>query len=100
MKLRPKLASAFLLLSLLIGICGASGLFFVYRIGSTVSVFSDVTSPLLGQTVILADNAQRMRSVFLDAVNKNDNTSFVDSSAKLDDLGVAGGEGMRSCSSC
>ena len=95
MKLRPKLASAFLLLSLLIGICGASGLVFVYRIGSTVSVFSDVTSPLLGQTVILADNAQRMRGVFLDAVNKNDNMSFLDSSAKLGDLGVAGGEGMQ-----
>jgi methyl-accepting chemotaxis protein len=71
MKLRAKLASAFLCLSLLIAICGASGLLFVYRIGATVSVFADVTSPLLGQTVFLADNAQRMRAVFLDTVNKS-----------------------------
>jgi methyl-accepting chemotaxis protein len=71
MKLRAKLASAFLCLSLLIAICGASGLLFVYRIGATVAVFADVTSPLLGQTVFLADNAQRMRAVFLDTVNKS-----------------------------
>ena len=72
LKLRAKLASAFLCLSLLIGICGASGLVFVYGIGATLSVFADVTSPLLGQTVVLVDNAQRMRSVFLDAVSKED----------------------------
>ena len=69
MKLRAKLASAFLFLSLLIGICGISGLVFVHRIGNTLSVFADITSPLLGQTVVLADNAQRMRSVFLDAMS-------------------------------
>jgi methyl-accepting chemotaxis protein len=73
MKLRPKLASAFLGLSLLTGICGASGLVFVYGIGATLSVFADITSPLLGQTVVLADNAQRMRTAFLDAVNKDEN---------------------------
>ena len=71
MKLRAKLASAFLCLSLLIAICGASGLLFVYPIGATVAVFADVTSPLLGQTVFLADNAQRMRAVYLDTVNKS-----------------------------
>jgi methyl-accepting chemotaxis protein len=95
MKLRAKLASAFLCLSLLIGICGASGVIFVYRIGSTLSVFADVTSPLLGQTVILADNAQRVRSVYLDAVNKNDNSAFINSTDRLRDLGVAGGQGME-----
>jgi methyl-accepting chemotaxis protein len=95
MKLRAKLASAFLCLSVLIGICGASGLVFVYGIGATLSVFADVTSPLLGQTVVLADNAQRVRSVFLDAVNKNDNAAFVESSEKLRDLGVAAGQGME-----
>jgi methyl-accepting chemotaxis protein len=72
MKLGPKLASAFLGLSLLTGVCGASGLIFVYGIGATLSVFADVTSPLLGQTVVLADNAQRMRTAFLDAVNKDE----------------------------
>jgi bacterioferritin-associated ferredoxin len=79
----------------LIGICGASGLVFVYGIGSTLSVFADVTSPLLSQTVVLADNAQRVRTVFLDAVNKNDNTAFGESRGKLGDLGVAAGQGME-----
>src|SRR5688572_29953049 len=95
MKLRAKLAAAFLCLSVLIGICGASGLGFVYGIGATLSVFADITSPLLSQTVVLADNAQRVRSVFLDAVNKNDNTAFLESSGKLDDLGLAAGQGME-----
>ena len=71
LKLRAKLTLAFLCLSILIGISGVSGLIFVYGIGSTVSVFADVTSPLLGQTVGLVDNAQRMRVIFLDAVNKD-----------------------------
>lgn len=68
-KLRAKLTLAFLCLSGLIGICGVSGLLFVRGIGATVAVFSDVTSPLLGQTVGLVDNAQRMRTAFLAAVN-------------------------------
>ena len=95
MKLRAKLAAAFLCLSVLIGICGASGLIFVRGIGATLAVFADVTSPLLNQTVVLADNAQRVRSVFLDAVNKNDNTAFLESSGKLEDIGVAAGQGME-----
>jgi len=95
MNLRAKLSSAFLCLSLLIGICGASGVFFVYRIGATLSVFADVTSPSLSQTIVLADNAQRMRSVFLDAMNKNDNLGFMEASDKLRDLGVAAGHGME-----
>ena len=60
--IRAKLILAFLGLSLLIGICGASGLFFVQRIGASVSVFADVTSPMLGHTLQLVDNAQRTRA--------------------------------------
>jgi methyl-accepting chemotaxis protein len=95
MKLRPKLSSAFLCLSLLIGICGVSGVVFIYRIGATLSVFADVTSPLLGQTIVLADNAQRMRSVFLDAMNKSDNAGYLQASDKLRDLAVEAGERME-----
>jgi methyl-accepting chemotaxis protein len=94
MKLRAKLASAFLCLSLLIGICGASGLVFVYGIGSTLSVFADITSPLLGQTVILAENAQRMRSVFLDAINRDEGASGGAGEA-LTELDVAAAQGME-----
>jgi methyl-accepting chemotaxis protein len=70
-KLRAKLTMAFLFLSGLIGICGVSGLLFVRGIGATVAIFSDVTSPLLGQTVGLVDNAQRMRTAFVAAVNSD-----------------------------
>jgi len=95
MKLRAKLTLAFLCLSTLIGICGATGLVFVHGIGATVSVFADLTSPLLGQTLLLAENAQRMRTVFLDAINKNDNSTFVGASERLGDLGVAAGQRME-----
>jgi methyl-accepting chemotaxis protein len=94
MKLRAKLASAFLCLSLLIGICGASGLVFVYGIGATLSVFADVTSPLLGQTVVLADNAQRMRNVFLNAVNNEDRPD-AQVAEELGELDLAAGKGMQ-----
>lgn len=95
MKLRAKLSAAFLFLSLLIGICGASGLAFLYGIGATLSVFADITSPLLGQTIVLADNAQRMRSVFLDAMNKSDNDAYMQASDKLRDLAVEAGQRME-----
>src|SRR5690348_27591 len=87
MKLRAKLAAAFLGLSFLIGVCGASGLAFVYGIGSTLSVFADITSPMLGQTVVLADNAQRMRSAFLDWVAKDQSSTSgaTEVLAKLDE---------------
>jgi len=68
LKIRAKLILAFLGLSLLIGISGASGLFFVERIGASVSLFGDVTSPMLGHTLQLVDNAQRMRAAALDGM--------------------------------
>src|SRR4051812_31777379 len=68
LRIRAKLILAFLGLSLLIGLCGASGLFFVQRIGASVTVFADVTSPMLGRTLQLVDSAQRIRAVFLNAL--------------------------------
>ena len=70
LRICAKLILAFLGLSALIGICGASGLFFVQQIGTSVSVFADVTSPMLGHTLQLVDNAQRMRAAFLDAMKR------------------------------
>src|SRR5262249_62422540 len=70
LRLKAKLILAFLGLSLLIGISGAAGLFFVQRIGAAVAVFSEVTSPLLTQSMDLADNAQRTRAAFLDGLSR------------------------------
>src|SRR5581483_1443189 len=71
LKLRARLTLAFLCLSALIGVCGASGLLFIRDIGAKLSIFSDITSPLLGQTVGLVNNARQMRMVYLDAVSNN-----------------------------
>ncbi len=68
LQIRGKLILAFLSLSLLIAACGASGLFFVHRIGTSVSVFSEVTSPMLGHALSLVENAQQMRVVSLKAM--------------------------------
>ena len=92
MKLRAKITLAFFCLSTLIGICGASGLLFINGIGATVSVFSDITSPLLGQTVGLLNNAQRMRTIYLDAVNSNRVSE--DSGQALAELDIAAGQAM------
>ena len=91
MKLRPKLAAAFLCLSILIGVCGASGLAFVYGIGATLTVFAEVTSPLLGQTVVLADNAQRMRGVFLDVISRGPGPTG-EAASDLGELDLAAGQ--------
>ena len=60
--LRPKLILAFIGMAAMAGICGSVGLVFVDRIGSTVSVLSDVTSPLLMESTALLDNAVLMRT--------------------------------------
>jgi len=70
--IRAKLIIAFLGLSTLIAISGASGLFFVHRIGAGVSAFADGNSPMLGGTLQLVENAQRMRAAFLGALNGRD----------------------------
>jgi hypothetical protein len=67
LKMRGKLLLAFLGLSLLIAVCGACGLLFIERIGANVTVFADVTSPMLGRTLRLVENAQQMRAVLVQA---------------------------------
>src|SRR5262245_45376392 len=96
LKLRPKLVLGFLALSLLIAVCGASGLFFVKRIGASVSVFADVTSPMLGHTLQLADNAQRMRAAFLEATSRaGADDDFKKVLAELDAAALRDIDGLR-----
>ncbi len=61
-RLRRTLTGAFLLLALLGGACGAVGLVYVSRINATVSVFADLTSPMLTTTTELVEDALRYRS--------------------------------------
>ena len=73
LKLRPKLILAFAGMAVMAGLCGAIGLLFVDRIGASVSVFSDVTSPMLSESTALVDNARRMRSIVLRVVSGGEN---------------------------
>jgi diguanylate cyclase (GGDEF)-like protein len=55
---------AFIAVATMAGLCGLVGLVYLNRITAISSVFSDVTSPLLTESVALVDNAQRTRSLF------------------------------------
>jgi methyl-accepting chemotaxis protein len=84
--LKAKVVLGFLGLSLLIGICGATGLFFVQRIGATVAFFSDVTSPLLIHSMSVVDNAQRTRAAFLEGLSRGQNADDIGKDlARLDE---------------
>jgi diguanylate cyclase (GGDEF)-like protein len=71
--LRPKLIMAFAAMALMTAICGTVGLFFVDRIGATVSLFSDVTSPLLTESTALVSNMERMRVAFFRGTTDGEN---------------------------
>jgi diguanylate cyclase (GGDEF)-like protein/PAS domain S-box-containing protein len=77
MKIRDRLILAFAVTVAMTVFCGGVGLFFVDRIGKSVSVFSDGTSPLLTESLALIDTAQRMRSTFLTAINTGGSTDEV-----------------------
>jgi diguanylate cyclase (GGDEF)-like protein len=72
--IRRRLILAFAVTVAMTVFCGAVGVYFVDRIGKSVSVFSDSTSPLLMESLSLIDAAQRMRSTFLSAVKTGENT--------------------------
>jgi hypothetical protein len=85
--LRPKLILAFTRMALMAGVCGTVGLAFVDRIGTTVSVFSEVTSPLLMESNALLGNAVRMRSIVFRGVTEGKDPAQV--SQRLSQLDAA-----------
>jgi Four helix bundle sensory module for signal transduction len=82
--LRPKLILAFIAIAAMAGLCGVVGLVFVNRITTTMSGFVDVTTPLLTESVSLVENAHRMRSTFLVAIEKGEDLDPL--SRQLSDL--------------
>ena len=73
MTIRSKLILAFAVTVFMTVCCGIVGIVSVNRIGTSVSVFSEGTSPLLTQSLTLIDDAQRMRTTFLTAINTGGN---------------------------
>ncbi len=72
MKLQTKLILSFVFLSTLIGASGGSGLFFVNRIADTVGVYSDVSSPLVEETMALVGGMQNTHVTLLEALGRRD----------------------------
>jgi hypothetical protein len=70
LNLRPKLILAFVAIAAMAALCGVVGLIYVNRITATVSAFTDVTSPLLTNSVSLVEHAQRTRSLVFSAIEQ------------------------------
>ena len=81
--IRPKLILAFVAMAVMTAFCGAVGYVFVDRIGKSVSVFAEQTSPLLSESIALAGNAERMRTVFLTAISRSDNPAQASQQLKV-----------------
>jgi diguanylate cyclase (GGDEF)-like protein len=94
--LRARLILAFVSIALLAGLFGVVALLFVDRVSKTVAVFSDVTSPLLSESVALVGNAQRMRASFLGAIDESDNGRYAEALAALHDSSRAQLDRLRS----
>jgi diguanylate cyclase (GGDEF)-like protein len=84
-----KVFMTFLSLALMVGICGTSGVIFIERITSSISVFSDITSPLLIESMALIDNADHMRVTALDDSHKHSSQNPLPELRQLDAEGQA-----------
>ena len=67
-----KLFITFLSLAAMVGVCGTAGLIYFERIAGSVSILSEITSPLLIESMALIDNADGMRSTVLDGASHTD----------------------------
>jgi len=68
--LRSKLFIAFAAVAFATAVCGALSLVFVNRIGSAITVYADVTSPLQTESAALVNTAHRMRSYVVKAASE------------------------------
>jgi methyl-accepting chemotaxis protein len=97
-RLRGRLLTAFLLMSVLIGLCGLAGLTFVNRIGSTVEVATGVAAPLANDSAGLLAGAQRAREalrVALDSTHETASSQGIEEIARVESDSRAGIERMR-----
>ena len=68
-RLRTKLLIAFTVIAFATAACGALSLLFVNRIGSAITVYADITSPLQAESAALVDTAHQMRIYVIKAAN-------------------------------
>ena len=67
-----KLFITFLSLAVMVGVCGIAALIYFERIAGSVSILSEITSPLLIESMALIENADNMRSTVLDGASHTD----------------------------
>ena len=97
-RLRGRLLTAFLLMSVLIGLCGLAGLTFVNRIGSTVEVATGVAAPLANDSAGLLAGARRAREVLraaLDSTAETASSQGIEEITRIENDSRAGIERMR-----
>ena len=97
-RLRGRLLTAFLLMSVLIGLCGFAGLTFVNRIGSTVEVATGVAAPLANDSAALLAGARRAREVLraaLDSTAETASSKGIEEIARIESDSRAGIERMN-----
>ena len=94
LRIRTQLLFAFALLSAVILLTGGSGLLFTKRIGGTVEVFSDVTSPLSAEAANLVQGAQLMTLKLFEALMQNDASALDEAGAELNQFNTAAKSGL------
>ena len=95
MKLQMKLVLSFVFLSALIGASGGLGLLFVNRIADTVAIYSDVSSPLVDETMVLVGGMQNMHVALLDALGRQDEDRIQATEAEINQLEGAAQKGFE-----
>jgi methyl-accepting chemotaxis protein len=93
--LRTKLLLGFIALSLLIGLSGGAGLFFVKRIEVSVAVLSDVTTPLAEETSRVVDGMKNMQIEILQALVGGGGTDLAGHSRRLAEFDAMIGGGFQ-----
>ena len=68
LKLKSKLAIAFLSMTILIGVCGGASLFYIQQIGANVGVLTETAAPVMDEAIGLSENIQQTHSLALEVL--------------------------------
>jgi hypothetical protein len=95
MTLRNQLTLGCLSLSVLIGVTGASGLFFANDIGTTVEGFSELAGPLTAESSSLAQSTDAARIDLLEVLEQGAQSDLEAKRSEMTALGARSTEGLE-----
>ncbi len=93
LRLRGRLLAAQLALAGLVGLSGGAGLWVINGIGRTVANYSETTAPLVEQSALLRQEAQRARLTLFEALSRSRNDEPA-SRANLDNFNRESEQGL------